>query len=272
MGFGTSTPEMLVSGLAAASGAPDVGAGNVVGSNLANLTLVLGAAALVAPLTITSRVIRREVPFTVAASVAFVVALQSGFTRWEGFTLIGLLVVALVALVLGARNGVVPDPLGTEISEFLDTEQATTTRRELVRTAFGLTGTLVGAQVLVWGALGIADELSLSGGFVGMTIVAAGTSLPELVTAAQAARRGETDLIVGNLLGSNVFNALAVGGLVAVIAPGPLDEPGLTGIGAVAMLAASVLALVLMRTGYRVSRVEAAFLMAGYVTVLPLLR
>ena len=141
----------------------------------------------------------------------------------------------------------------------------------MLLTALSLAAIVVGADTLVRGALGIADIAGLSGGFVGVTIVALGTSLPELATAVAAGRRGETGLVIGNLLGSNLFNALAVGGVVLVLAPGPLNAPSLTSIGAGAMVAAALLALLFMRTGYTVGRREGVLLVVAYVAVLPLL-
>lgn len=271
IGFGTSSPELLVSALAALSGSPDVGAGNVVGSNIANLSFVLGAAALVAPLTVRSSIVRRELPVALAASAAFAYAIQNGLTRLEGAVLLLLLAGALTLLLRWARQPAAPDPLAAEVDEALEEQTAISTRREVVRTLFGLAGTLGGAQLLVTGALGVAESAGLSGGAVGLTIVAGGTSLPELATAVQAARRGEADLIIGNLLGSNMFNALAVGGLVAVIAPGFAGGTILTTVGATAMLATSVLALVLMRRGYVVNRIEGMILLVGYVVLVPVL-
>lgn len=268
MGFGTSAPELVVSAVAALSGSPEVGVGNVIGSNLANLTLVLGVAAVMAPLAVSSKTLRREVLLALGATVAFAIAIQGGLELWEGAVLLVLLVAALTLLLRGGKR--VP----TSASAVPSVEQRPPKgllRREVLRTALSLIGIVVGADLLVRGALGIADLAGLSGGFVGVTIVALGTSLPELATAIAAGRRGETSLIVGNLLGSNLFNGLAVGGVVVLLAPGPFDAPNLTGVGAGAMVVAAVLALVFMRTGYRVGRREGVFLMLGYVAVLPLL-
>lgn len=272
MGFGTSAPEMVVSALAASSGSPEVGIGNVVGSNLANLTLVLGAAALLSPLVVSSTVLRREVLLALGATVAFAVAIQGGLWLWEGILLFVLLGVAMAILLRSAKRDRVPATESTRdapVPPVGGTDQPVAP--EVVRTVLALVAIVVGADLLVRGALGIAELAGLSGGFVGATIVALGTSLPELATAVAAARRGETNLIVGNLLGSNLFNALAVGGLVIVIAPGPFDEPSLTTVGAAAMVAAAVVALVFMRTGHRVGRLEGILLLAAYVAVVPLL-
>ena len=300
IGFGTSAPEMLVSGLAAGRGAADVGVGNVVGSNLANLTLVLGVAALVGPLAVRSTVVRREVPLSLAASGLFALLLQDGLDVRDGVVLVAAMVAALVLLlrwtsrdrrasddtnlVPSVLEPAGPDPeLAEEVVDLLERGAdgvapahdaagvAAPLRSELLRSAAGLVGTLAGAQLLVWGAVGIADATGLSGGFVGVTIVAVGTSLPELLTAAQAARRGQSDLVVGNLLGSNIFNALTVGALVALLAPGREVGDVLVRTGSIVMMGAALLSMLFMWRRYTVTRVEAAVLVAAYVAVLPAL-
>lgn len=273
MGFGTSAPELVVSSVAALSGAPEVGIGNVIGSNLANLTLVLGLAAVICPLAVSSKVLRREVFLALGGTVAFAVAVQGGLQRWEGVLLLALLVVALLWALRGEKQPAAARPASSPVANIAP-EGGKPTRslaRDVIVTLLSLVVIVVGADILVRGALGIADIAGLSGGFVGVTIVALGTSLPELATAVAAGRRGETGLVIGNLLGSNLFNALAVGGLVLILAPGPFDAPNLTTVGAGAMVAASLLALVFMRTGYSVGKREGVLLMVAYVCVLPLL-
>ncbi len=276
MGFGTSAPELVVSAVAALSGSPEVGIGNVVGSNLANLTLVLGVAAFMAPLAVSSKTLRREVVLAVAATIAFAVAIQGDLHRWEGALLLALLVAALTLLLRGGQrvpvtHGADPETPASSAPSATGDAPTISLGREVVRAVVSLILIVVGADLLVRGALGIADIAGLSGGFVGVTIVALGTSLPELATAIAAGRRGETNLIVGNLLGSNLFNGLAVGGVVLLLAPGALEAPSLTSIGAGAMVVAALIALVFMRTGYRVGRREGALLVLGYVAVLPFL-
>lgn len=268
VGFGTSAPELLVSSLASGGGEPEVAAGNVVGSNLANLTLLLGVGALLLPLTVSSRVVRREAPLTVAAMVGFAVAVQGGFTRLEGAVLV-VAMAAVITLVLRGSRSQPPDPLGPETVELAENEHRPSV--EGVRTVLGLAGTIGGAQLLLWGALDLADRAGLGAGFVGATLVAIGTSLPELVTVVQSARRGETDLIVGNLLGSNLFNALGVAGVAALVGPAPLDAPNLEVVAAGAAIGAGLLAWLMMRTGGRVTRPEGGVLVVGYLAVVPFL-
>ena len=269
VGFGTSAPEMLVSALAAIGGDGEIGLGNIVGSNVANLTLVLGVAALIVPITIHSETLRREAPLMVAAAVLFGLLVQDGVAWWEA----GVLIVAMAGvLVVIVRAGGTPDPdLESEVGEFADTAHPHALRGEVVRTIIGLVGTVVGAQLLVTGAVEIADWAGLSGGFVGFTLVAVGTSLPELVTSAAAARAGETDLIIGNLLGSNIFNSLLVGASLALAGTGGIDAPSLLGRGVVMMLVVSVGAVALMARNRRVGRWEGVVLLGAYAACVALL-
>ena len=268
IGFGTSAPEMLVSALAGVQGKLDLAVGNIVGSNAANLTLVLGAAALVTPIAVRSPVLKREAPLSLLSVVAFAFLVQRGVSWVEGTILAGLLVVSLTIIIYSSRAG--DSELSAEVEEFLEGSRPST-RREGIRTLLGLLGTLGAAQLLVVSATTIATEIGLAEGFVGFTIVAIGTSLPELATAIQAARKGETDLIIGNLLGSNLFNSAAVGATAAFAGAGQVADPILTGPGVSIMVAVAVIATAFMVTGRRVVRWEAGVLIAGYVAVLPLL-
>ncbi|MEM9563779.1 MAG: calcium/sodium antiporter [Actinomycetota bacterium] len=253
IGFGTSLPELLVSALAARDDNVDLGVGNIVGSNVANLTLVLGAAALLVPLFVTKAVLAREAPLSLLAVLAFGFMTIGGLARWEGIVLLIGLVVVLSWITFGSREDLleaVPD--GPEGS----------LARELVTTVLGLIGTVAGAQFLVWGAIAIADAADISGGLVGFTLVAIGTSLPELVTAVAAARRNETELILGNLLGSNVFNSLAVGGVIAVLANREIEDEALATYGVGGMAVVALLAWGFMVTRRRLHRTEAVVLIA----------
>jgi len=244
IGFGTSLPEMLVSGVAAVQGDADLGVGNVIGSNVANLSLVLGLAALVAVITIDSITARRELPLCV----------------WEGMILLVALVATLAWLLSHAHDHDEESPAvdhdGTPVSS-------------AVRTVLGLIGTVGGAWLLVEGGTSLADELGLTGGFVGLTLVAIGTSLPEMVTAVVAARKGETDLIIGNLLGSNIFNSLAVGAVLGLLGPGPLTDNTLAGLATFIMIAVVLVAAVFLYTGGKVVRWQAAALLVIYLATMP---
>ena len=260
VGFGTSAPEMLVSTIAAVGGDAEIGLGNIIGSNVANLTLVLGAAALFVPIGIHGGVLRREAPLMVGGTIVLAVLAQDGVEVWEALVLLGLMAGALYLII---RSGGIPDPeLEEEVEEFADEDHPHPIRGEAVRTVLGLLGTLAGAQLLVTGAVEIADAAGLSGGFVGFTLVAVGTSLPELVTSVVAARAGEPDLIVGNLLGSNLFNSLVVGASL-VFASG-IDAPELLGRGVLMMVVVAVGVWAMMAGRRQVVRWEGAALIAAY--------
>ena len=269
IGFGTSLPELLVTVIAASRGAADIAVGNAVGSNIANLTLVLGAGAVVAPLVVRSRTLVREAPLSAAAVVllAALLVIQGGLGRVEGVVLVAALVVALVLLMSWRRGG--EDPLAEDVDMAVG-GTAWSPPREVVRLLVGLAGTLAGAQLLVVGAEGIADRAGLSEGFVGLTIVAVGTSLPEFFTAVQASRRGESDLVVGNVLGSNIFNSLGIAGLAALIDPGALAD-SITGPAAIAMAVLAVVTWLGMWTRRTLVRWEGVLLLAAYAALVPIL-
>jgi cation:H+ antiporter len=269
VGFGTSAPEMVVSALAAGQGSLDIALGNIVGSNIANLSLVLGAATLVVPIVVGSPTIRREVPLSLAAAIALAVVMQGGVSAVEGVGLLIGLGVFLAWIILSSRG---PDEELTAEVEDLLTGTPSPTLRESLRTFAGLVFTVGAAQVLVTSAVSIAERFGVEQGFVGLTLVAIGTSLPELATSLQAARRRDTDLIVGNLLGSNIFNSLGVAGIAGLFAtPGQIPDPTLTGKAAVMMLVIAALAALAMASGRRVVRFEGAFLLIAWMITLPLL-
>ncbi len=264
VGFGTSAPEMLVSALAAAGGNPDLGIGNVVGSNSANLSLILGAAAVLLPLRIDSTVLRREGRLATGAAIGFAIVAWDGLSRVDGVVLAVALTGAL-ALMLRRPAGDNVAIVG-EVDELLSGQHRI--GPESLRTVVGLIGTVFGSWLLLRGALSIADVLGLAGGFVGLSLVAVGTSLPELVTAVAAARQKQDELIVGNLLGSNLFNSLGVGALVALLGHSELADPQLTRVSLGLMVAVCVGAFVAMRTSGVVTRVEGWVLLGVFVAFL----
>ena len=261
IGFGTSLPEMLVSGVAAVQGDADLGVGNVLGSNVANMTLVLGIAALIAVISIDTLTSRRELPLCVGSVLLFAVFVQDGFRRWEGVVLAVALVATLLWLLRNAHHHDLESPA--------QEHEPKGAMASGVRTVVGLTGTVGGAWLLVEGATSLADEVGLTGGFVGLTLVAIGTSLPEMVTAVVAARKGETDLIIGNLLGSNIFNSLAVGAVLGLLGPGPLEDNNLAGLATIIMISVVLIAAVFLYTGGRVVRWQAAALLLIYLITMP---
>ena len=261
IGFGTSAPEMVVSGLAAIEGNLDVGVGNVVGSNVANISLVLAAATFITVVPVQGLTLRREAPASVASVLVFAAVVQGGLDRWEGVALVGLLVAVLATILRTARDD---DPLAGDVVELIGREQHGI-GAESQRTVIGFVLVVASAWFIVKGATRIADELDLSGGFVGFTLVAVGTSAPELVTALSAARQGETDLLIGNLLGSNVFNSLAVGGVIGLVGPGPVLDSRLAQWGSLMMVAIVAIGWLMMMQGARVTRRNGVVLLVLWV-------
>ena len=271
VGFGTSAPEMLVSSLAAANGRLDIGVGNIVGSNVANISLVLGAASFVAVVPVSSSVVRRDAAVSVAAVVLFGLLAQGELRRWEGLVLVAALVAWFVLVLRGARTGA--GAAVVEADDLVDIvgEDPPALGVETLRTVVSLALVAGSAYVLVEGAERVADALNLSGGFVGYTLVAVGTSAPELVTAVAAARQRQTELLVGNLLGSNVFNSLAVGGLIALVGPGPVGDDTLQVLGSLMMVVICVASWAAMAIGHRVRRLDGIMLLALWVLSIVLL-
>lgn len=259
IGFGTSAPELLVSGIAAANGNLDLGVGNVVGSNVANISLVLATAALVVPVLVTRSTLVREAPLSLLTVLLFAGMTIGGLQRWEGFLLLTVLVCVLSWIILGGHE---------ESVQQAQPKKGTTLGHSILMTTLGLVGTVFGAQVVLWGAEATAEIFNLTGGFIGFTMVALGTSLPELVTVLAAARKNETELIIGNLLGSNIFNSLAVGGAIAVIGPGQIADQLLGTYGIVIMCIVATLAWTFMVVRRRVSKVEAIILLGVYVAAI----
>jgi cation:H+ antiporter len=243
--------------------------GNLVGSNIINVTLILGVAGLVAPVVVRSGVPRREAPLAVAGVVLLAACALLGLDRIAGTVLAGAGAAALIMLVRLSRPPA-GDPMPEEVDTFLD-QPARRSRLgvETARSVLGLLGTLGGAQLLVVNAAAGADRLGVPSTIVGFTVVALGTSLPELVTAVQAQRHGQGDLLVGNLLGSNLFNSVAGGAIVGLVT---WDTPVRVAYPAVAaMVVTSLAAWWVLYRKLRVSRPEAVLLLLVYLLTLPLI-
>ncbi len=269
IGLGTSAPEFVVSGVAARRGHSALAIGNLIGSNILNLTLVLGIAALIAPVAVRSSVVRKEAPLSLGAVVAFAAAASLGLTRLAG-TLLAVATTLALALLVRLGRTAFDQTLGQEVAEFLDDTPSHGLVIESCRTLVGLAGTLIGAELVVSGATDIARRLGVPQLIIGFTLVAIGTSLPELVTSIQAQRRGEADLLVGNLLGSNLFNSLAGGAIVGLSSRSSSVTAVSVELPAVMVLVSLVAWVVLFR-GYRVTRVEGCFLLAVYAAIVPTL-
>jgi len=266
VGLGTSAPELLVSVLAAARGEVDIALGNVIGSNTANLTLVLGSCALIAPIVSRVRTIRRE-GFTMFLSLVAISLLlwNLRLDRWEAVLLAAGMIVAALLLVWWS-----PSEREAEQADLVpgEDEWSGSVGREVLIGMGTLALTLAGADLLIRGAERLAAEAGISSAFVGLVIVSVGTSLPELATAIASARRNETDLVIGNVLGSNLFNTLAVAGTAGIIGPGGVDAGFRYAMGF--MLLAGFLAGVFVLTGKRLTRWEGAVLLlvfAGFVAM-----
>lgn len=264
IGFGTSAPELLVTVLATVQGSQDLAFGNIVGSNTANVLLVLGAAGLMAPLTVRAVTLRRELPLMLAAVALLALLTFDLSVRLLDAVLLlagtAAFLVVMVRTALADREAAVR--LEAEVAEY-ERESPPQPGPALVLALLGLVGTLVGAQLLVSGAVGVAVRLGVSQAAIGLTVVAVGTSLPELVTAVTAARRSETDLVVGNVLGSNVFNSLPVAGVAGLLDTALMD-PAFR-IAVLLMVAACALTTVFLLTGRVLRRGEAAVLLGLFV-------
>jgi cation:H+ antiporter len=218
VGFATSAPEMLVSAVAAWSGTPELAIGNAVGSNIANIGLVLGIAVLVRPLVTQSQTLRRELPaLLISTFLPFLLLLDGTLSRVDAAVMLGCLVVLVYWLAVLAYRSSVLDPIRTEYAAEIRDDLPMS--RAAILLVIGLAALLGGAQLLVWGATDVARALGVSELVIGLTVVAVGTSLPELAVAIAAARKNEPDLVLGNVIGSNIFNMLAVIGISGVIAP-----------------------------------------------------
>lgn len=270
VGLGTSLPEMLVSGLAAAEpGGLDFALGNIVGSNVANLALVLGVSALISPIARQPKLIAREgVVMLVGSALLTYLVFDDRLTRNEGLILGAGLVTAMGLIVLWATRD---RSRAADVESELE-EMVTSGVRPLRETAFAVGSlglTLLGAELLVRGARDLAETLGVSDAVISLTLVAIGTSLPELATAVAAARRNQNDLVLGNVLGSNLFNALGVGAVAGLIGSGVVAESFRGPVSV--MMAVTVLTglLALSRSG--LARAQGILLLASYPVLLTIL-
>jgi cation:H+ antiporter len=271
--FGTSLPELLVSMVANVSGESDIAIGNIVGSNIANMGLILGVGALLSPLYVDSRIVRREFPLVLAVSLAFVVM------AWDGQ--IGL--VEGILLVLGLAWFTYSSYTATETSPVkvlegrADMRIATTVDEAIGRPStnpwldaglvlIGLGGLILGANWLVSAAESLARAFGVSELIIGLTLVAVGTSLPELATTVIAVRRREADIAVGNVVGSNLFNMLFIGGLSALIHPLAVQPRVLTADLPVMVGITLAVFLMTLRPPFRFERWQGGILLAVYLT------
>ncbi|MEQ9399673.1 MAG: calcium/sodium antiporter [Longimicrobiales bacterium] len=266
--FGTSAPELVVATTAAMTGSADLAVGNVMGSNLANIGLILGVTALIRPLQVASRVVWREMPLMLLVTVAiYPLAWDGGLSRVDGV----ILLVALAAYLVFVFRSVeeeAPDILG-EYEEFMQASAQMENRvdwRDVALILVGCGGLVLGGRAIVEGALAVADALQISEVVIGLTVVAVGTSLPELATSLVAALRQEADIAVGNVIGSNIFNLAAILGVASLLEPLQFSDTVLSR-ELPAVLVLSLLVFPLLRTEWRIQRWEGAVLLGSYVGI-----
>ncbi len=263
--FGTGSPELVVSLQAAADGRGGIAVGNVIGSNIMNIALVLGIAALVRPLEVRALVTRLEIPVLILASLLGWVFLAGGtLARWQGFVLLTVL-----ALYGGARLFIARRTPSAQIAAGFVADiagQRGGLYRAVGMVAIGLLLLVLGARFLVGGAVSVAHALGVSEALIGLTVVALGTSLPELATSLVAAVRNQPDIAVGNVVGSCIFNVLGILGLTAVVSP--VRAVGITPVDLAVMAGLAMITLPIMRSGLRVTRFEGALLVTGFAAYL----
>jgi len=255
VGLGTSAPEMLVSATAAFQGNSGLGIGNALGSNITNIAMVLGVTALFFALPVHSRLLLKEFPLILASGVLAWVLLSDGFfSRIDALILLLALVMTIGWMLMSARTEAkAHDPLIEESIDELPEELDTKTAA--LWTLVGLILLLISSKLLVWGASSIATQLGVSDLIIGLTIVAIGTSLPELAATISSARKNETDLAVGNIVGSNLFNTMAVLAIPGMIRPDTLPE-GVLSRDFPIMIALTVLLLVFSVGNFKILRYE----------------
>ena len=284
VGFGTSAPEMVVSILSAMNDTPQLALGNAYGSNIANIALILGVTALIAPVVVQKQAMSRDIPVLIAMTALTVLLLVDGnVSLIDG----AVLLVAFVAIMgfnilseLKAKRKRRKSGGASDISEVEEIPaEGVSIGKAVLYLLVGLVLLIVSSRMLVWGAVYMAHALGVSDLLIGLTIVAVGTSLPELASSIAAARRGENDLAVGNIIGSNIFNTLVVVGLASVIAPIKAADPAVMSRDVPIMSALTLLLLIICipfkkKNGKRVSgfgRIGGALFLSLYVAYLVLL-
>ncbi|HUT40775.1 MAG TPA: calcium/sodium antiporter [Gammaproteobacteria bacterium] len=271
--IGTSAPEIVFSGIAAWQGNAGLAVGNALGSNIINTSLILGVGALIRPLYVHSSIIRRELPMLLLVmGFTYALLIDQRLGRLDGALLLtGMLAVLYWIVRVGMKPQAARDPMGREYAQEIPT--GLSIGRATMLLAVGLLVLLASSKLLVWGAASLATLLGVSDLVIGLTIVALGTSLPELAATVTSALRNEHDIALGNIIGSNIFNLLAVLGLAGVIRPEPLDPIVLTR--DYPVMVGVTLAMFFMAYGFRgpgrLNRFEGALLVVAYGTYQTLL-
>ncbi|MYL34925.1 calcium/sodium antiporter [Pontibacillus yanchengensis] len=264
--FGTSSPEATVSIIAALEENAGVALGNVVGSNILNITLVVGVAAFIYPLKVESETIRKEIPFTLLASVALLILIsdvllqtvsENLLTRGDGFIIMLFFMIFLYYIFEVARNS------REKVKSETKVKDSSSWKKNIIYTIGGLVGIIFGGELVVKNATEIAFSFGMSETLIGLTIVAIGTSLPELITSITAALKKESEIALGNIVGSNIFNILFVLGVTAVIHP--LAVNGKIIIDIIIMILLTGTLLLFSRTNYKIGKFEGMFLVIVYI-------
>lgn len=280
VGFGTSAPEMAISVQAALDGSPGIAIGNFVGSSISNILLILGAAAILAPIAVSSAALSRDGTFVLVTAILFAaISFAIPYNEYVGWCFIALLATYLTYAwrqerVVTGEGHTSAYEMAEGFSQMRDSPGRGWMSTKIQRGAViimplllafaGLAGIILGGKLLVHGAVGVAQDLGISETVIGLTIVAVGTSMPEFVTSVVAALRGQPSVAVGNILGSNIYNILAVGGITAILAPTTVPTQ-IVQYDNLVLVAACLLLLLFARTGFRVTRLEGTLLLSCYV-------
>lgn len=264
--FGTSAPEMMVAGFASHDGSPAMAIGNALGSNITNITLVLGISALIAPLNVHSRIIKKELPLLLIATLmALALMRDATLSRFDGFVLISLLLLLMWWITRQGIRNQTSDALTDEYIDELPPKMPTS--YALFWLIIGLLLLITSSKILVWGAVNIATELGVSELLIGLTIIAIGTSLPELAASIAGALKNEHDIAIGNVVGSNLFNTLGVLAIPGLIKPSEFDSAILER--DVPVVFILTILLFVMAYGFRgegrINRIEGSLLFSAFI-------
>ena len=267
VGFGTSAPEMVVSAISAFEGSPGIALGNAYGSNIANIALILGITALISPIAVHSQILRKELPILTAITALAAWQVWDGhISRIDAFMLLGVFTGLMMWMIWQGLQKKT-DAFGTEMGLELEVH-AMPVRRAAFWLVVGLVLLIISSRILVWGAVELAQGFGISDLVIGLTVIAIGTSLPELASSIIAARKGEHDIALGNIIGSNLFNTLAVVGIAGVIEPLTVGPEVLSR--DILVMAGLTVALFILGYGFRgpgrINRLEGGILLACYLS------
>ena len=265
VGFGTSLPELAVSLASAVRDDIDLATGNVLGSMVANLSLVLGGAVLISRSPISTGSRSLYLPLSLLSTIGFIYFIRGGVSRWEGGVMLFLLLLSLSLMYKWGAD----DEAGL-LSSVKEDDDPTTEKynlsKELLKLVASLVGVVAASYAVTEGAIDLADRWGVKSGFIGISLIAVGTSLPELVASTVAAKKGKHALIIGTVLGSNVFNGFGIGGFIGVIAPGESKDGSIVGAFSTSLtLSAIALSAVFILSGRKIVRVEAGILLSAYI-------